>query len=164
MRGESAPPPPPVLSASAVREDGTSAAIVVDLGLDYTKVYDFSAATGQLTEVDGGGVPLEEAGTGPRHVVLGPNRDIAYVLNEYTNTITAANYDAAAGSFSAFQTISSLRESDMVDRPSMPPYLLSFGAVTTSPGRHGVKILKEANRFFFLSNRLVGSELVIREF
>jgi 6-phosphogluconolactonase len=48
------------------------------------------------------------AGTGPRHLVFHPIRDIAYVVNEQGGSVTAYALDASAGTLKAVQTVSTL--------------------------------------------------------
>ncbi len=99
------------------RDDGTSV-IVVDTFGHRVEVHGFG--DGELTGAIG--MPLQlDSGTGPRHVVLGPNRNVLYSVNEYANTITVASYDAATGlGLSVLQTISTLRGSDIFDPPLDP--------------------------------------------
>ena len=53
--------------------------------------------------------PAEIApGSGPRHLAFHPDSQRAYVINELSNTITAFDYDADAGTLATIQTISTL--------------------------------------------------------
>ena len=53
--------------------------------------------------------PAEIApGSGPRHLAFHPDSQRAYVINELSNTITAFDYDADAGTLATIQIISTL--------------------------------------------------------
>ncbi|HTQ40366.1 MAG TPA: lactonase family protein [Pirellulales bacterium] len=81
-------------------------AIVCDLGLDKIFVYRLGT-DGSLTPNDPPTVSVAP-GAGPRHFTFHPNGKIAYVINEMGSTITAFNWDAAKGTLSEIQTISTL--------------------------------------------------------
>ncbi len=82
-------------------------AFVADLGLDKILIYKFDAATGKLTPND---PPFAKVapGSGPRHFTFHPNGHYAYVINEMGNTVTAFAYDAAKGSLTEIQNITTL--------------------------------------------------------
>ena len=75
-----------------------------------TSQFRFDNTTGQLTS----NVPAELAppdnNTGPRHICLGPNGDVAYIVNEQGNTITAHHFDTEQGTLEIFQHLSTLPE------------------------------------------------------
>ncbi|MEQ9301584.1 MAG: lactonase family protein [Cyclobacteriaceae bacterium] len=78
----------------------------VDLGIDEIKAYPVgenglgeSVTAIQLTP-----------GDGPRHFVFHPTKDIAYIVNELTNTVIAANVDIESGQFSEFDRKTTLPE------------------------------------------------------
>ena len=50
----------------------------------------------------------QPTGTGPRHFCFHPTADILYFSNEQGSSVTGYNFDAANGTLSAFQTISTL--------------------------------------------------------
>lgn len=77
---------------------------VCDLGTDRVYTYDVSSE-GKLTEV---AVYIAEDGTGPRHLAFHPNHDIAYLFGELDSTVTVLRYEAATGSFTQLQKISTL--------------------------------------------------------
>ena len=78
--------------------------VVCDLGTDRVYTYDVSAE-GKLTEV----ATYEAApGTGPRHLVFHPNDQVAYLFGELDSTVTVLAYDAATGSFTEKQKLSTL--------------------------------------------------------
>jgi len=79
---------------------------ICDLGLDRVVAYQLDA-TGKLVAVESAGATLKP-GSGPRHLVFGPDGRFAYVLNELTSTVTAFSYDAATGRLTEIQTLSSL--------------------------------------------------------
>ena len=71
-------------------------------------IYRFDSANGQLSATDH---PFQTApGAGPRHFTFHPNGRIAYIINELDSTVTAANWDAKAGTLTSFQTVPTLPE------------------------------------------------------
>lgn len=82
-------------------------AFVADLGLDKVLIYRFDGTKGLLTANDppAGIVP---PGSGPRHFALHPTGKYAFVNNEMTSTVTSFAYDAARGSLTEIQTLSTL--------------------------------------------------------
>ncbi|MCE2449094.1 MAG: lactonase family protein [Candidatus Latescibacteria bacterium] len=80
-------------------------AFAPDLGIDKVLIYAIDHANGKLVAQ----TPAEIApGSGPRHLAFHPDSQRAYVINELSNTITAFDYDADAGTLSTIQTISTL--------------------------------------------------------
>lgn len=60
----------------------------VDLGIDEVKVYPFDKTTGKAGK---GKVALKlQPGDGPRHMHFHPQKHMAYILNELSNTVTVA--------------------------------------------------------------------------
>ena len=88
-------------------------AYAADLGLDKVLIYRFNAATGSLTANEPAYVTVE-AGAGPRHLAIHPDRPFAYVINEMAMTITAFRRNAESGALSAVQTVSTLPEGQTV--------------------------------------------------
>jgi 6-phosphogluconolactonase len=87
-----------------------------DLGLDKVLIYQFNAT--DSTIAPSSPAALETApGAGPRHFAISPDEKNGYVINELDNTITAADYDAKKGSFTAIQTVPTLPE-DFTGRSS----------------------------------------------
>lgn len=84
-------------------------AFAADLGLDKVFIYRFDASKGLLTPNDppAGIVP---PGSGPRHFAFHPSEKYAFANNELTSTVTSFAYDAARGSLTEIQTISTLPE------------------------------------------------------
>lgn len=81
--------------------------VVCDLGTDRVYTYDVSKE-GKLTAV---AEFVAEPGTGPRHLVFHPtNQKIAYLFGELDSTVRVLQYDAAHGSFTEKQKISTLPE------------------------------------------------------
>ncbi len=76
--------------------------VVVDLGAD--KVYTFDvSAEGKLSLV----TTFEtEPGFGPRHIRFSPDGQYAYLLGELSSLLSVLKYDAATGSFTLVQTVS----------------------------------------------------------
>ena len=80
-------------------------AFAPDLGIDQVLIYAIDHANGKLSAQ----TPAEIApGSGPRHLAFHPDSQWAYVINELSNTITAFDYDADAGTLATIQTISTL--------------------------------------------------------
>jgi 6-phosphogluconolactonase len=82
-------------------------AVAADLGLDQLLLYRFDGATGKLSPHD---PPFARtaAGAGPRHFAFHPSGRWGYVINELDSTVTAYRYDAAAGTLSEIQAISTV--------------------------------------------------------
>jgi 6-phosphogluconolactonase len=79
-------------------------AFVADLGLDKVLVYRYD---GKLAPNDPPFAKVTPA-SGPRHFAFHPSGKFAYVINEITKTVTAFQYDAAAGKLTEEQTISTV--------------------------------------------------------
>lgn len=82
-------------------------AFVADLGLDKVLIYKVDGKKHTLTPNDppsGSVAP----GSGPRHFAFHPSGKAAYVINELANTITAFAFDAAKGTLTETQTITTL--------------------------------------------------------
>lgn len=79
----------------------------VDLGLDRIFVWKIDATKGTLTANDPASVALPP-GDGPRHVHFHPNGKWLYSVQEEGSTVVRFDYDAAKGTLSARQTLSTL--------------------------------------------------------
>lgn len=73
-----------------------------------TSQFRFDATTGLLTPNEPAELLPPDDNTGPRHACLGPNGDVVYIVNEQGNTITAHHFDAAQGTLTIFQHLSTL--------------------------------------------------------
>jgi 6-phosphogluconolactonase len=82
-------------------------AAVADLGLDKVLLYRFDPAKGSLAPNDPPSASVKP-GAGPRHFAFYPQGRYAYVINEIQSTVTAFAYDAARGTLSELQTLSTL--------------------------------------------------------
>ena len=94
--------------AHCVRPDPANRfAFVPHTGPNAIFQFAFDVKKGQLTRND---VPkvVTPPGTGPRHMVFHPFRDIAYVVNEQGGSVTAYRFDPKVGTLKAFQTVSTL--------------------------------------------------------
>lgn len=80
-------------------------AIVNDLGLDRTIIWQFDVATGILSNPRT--VP-SSAGGGPRHFAFDPSGSNFYSLNEEASTVAFMTYDATSGSLNPVEEISTL--------------------------------------------------------
>jgi 6-phosphogluconolactonase len=85
-------------------------AIVDDLGLDQTLVYQFgdSAALAPDSRLVYTRMAKANDGAGPRHFAFHPNGKFGYVINEMQSTVTAFRYDASDGALHPQQTVSTL--------------------------------------------------------
>jgi len=81
--------------------------LVPDLGLDKVLVYRFDTQTGGLTPHTPAAFDLPPA-AGPRHLAWHPDGRHVYVVNELANSVTSLDWDAAAGTLSAIQTLPTL--------------------------------------------------------
>jgi 6-phosphogluconolactonase len=82
---------------------------VPDLGMDKVMVYELDAAH---AKVKPNSTPFSAVrpGAGPRQIVMHPNGQFAYLINELNSTMTAYSYDAAQGTLAEMQTLSTLPE------------------------------------------------------
>src|SRR5205823_13323182 len=87
----------------------------------------FDAETGRLTPNSPLKVEPPEL-TGPRHYCFHPSRDVAYFSNEQGCSATVYRLDAATGTLSAAQTITTLPDGDSERNPRSMIHL-------TAPGR-----------------------------
>ena len=67
----------------------------------------FDEETGELAPNDPATVP-QDGDLGPRHYCFHPSLDVLYFSNEQGCSVTAYNFDADAGTLSAFQTVPTL--------------------------------------------------------
>lgn len=81
--------------------------LTADLGSDRILVERYDPATG-TSEPGGPGSVSLEPGSGPRHLAWHPSGRALYVLSELLSTVSAFHWNAASGSLSSFQRISSL--------------------------------------------------------
>ena len=79
--------------------------IVNDLGLDLTQVWKLDRANGKLTNPKN---VASSPGAGPRHFAFHPNGRFFYSLNEEASTLAFMTYDAATGTLTPVQEISTL--------------------------------------------------------
>jgi len=84
-------------------------AIIADLGLDQLVIYALDPATGKLTPHGHGEA---EPGAGPRHLAFHPDQKHLYAANELNSTIALYDYDAAAGTLTRRQVLSTLPQPD----------------------------------------------------
>jgi 6-phosphogluconolactonase len=70
--------------------------------------FHFDSETGQLAPNDPAGLAPPDGETGPRHICFRPQGDVAYIVNEQGNTVTAHRFDEARGTLEIFQNISTL--------------------------------------------------------
>jgi 6-phosphogluconolactonase len=94
-----------------VAPDGRHA-FCCDLGLDEVLVYRLDAE--RATLAPHGKAPVA-VGAGPRHFALHPGGTFAWCVNELALTVTGFAYDAAAGTLTEIQTLSTI-PADVTDR------------------------------------------------
>ncbi|MEZ4616153.1 MAG: beta-propeller fold lactonase family protein [Caldilineaceae bacterium] len=73
-----------------------------------TSQFRFDNTTGRLTPNDPAERLPPNDHTGPRHICLGPAGDVAYIVNEQGNTITAHHFAADRGTLEIFQHLTTL--------------------------------------------------------
>ena len=83
--------------------------LINDLGLDCIHIYKLDAVTARLTPND---PPAYKAlpKSGPRSFVFHPNGRVAYSTNELSNTVDVLAWDAAAGTLTRVQNITTVAE------------------------------------------------------
>lgn len=109
-------------------------ALAPDLGCDKVFVYRLDAAAGRLVPHDPPAVDLAP-GAGPRHLDFHPNGRFAYVINELDSTVTALEYESAAGRLRVLASVSTL-----------PP---GFSGANTTADVH----VHPSGKFLYGSNR-----------
>jgi 6-phosphogluconolactonase len=82
-------------------------ALAADLGTDEVVCYKLDPATAKLTPNKPPSAKAP-AGAGPRHLTFHPNGKRVYVINELLNSVTVFDWDAAAGTLTEKQTITTL--------------------------------------------------------
>lgn len=82
-------------------------AFAADLGADKVMIYGFDPLTGKLEPAQQPSATLHP-GAGPRHLTFHPNGKYLYVINELDSSLTTFRYDAAKGTLTAFETVSTL--------------------------------------------------------
>lgn len=86
--------------------NGSNVVMSCDLGADKVFLYNFDPQAGKLAAFDPASFSIE-AGSGPRHVVLDPRRDMLYVINELNSTISVV-HGKPDKTFEVVQTISTV--------------------------------------------------------
>lgn len=109
-------------------------ALCCDLGLYQVLVYRLDAAAATLTPHAAATVA---AGAGPRHLAMHPKGGFAWCVNELDLTVTGFAYDAAAGTLTKIESLSTL-PADVTDRSGF-----STAEIAVHP----------SGRFLYASNR-----------
>jgi 6-phosphogluconolactonase len=73
-----------------------------------TSQFRFDSESGLLTPNDPAELSPPDDKTGPRHICFRPQGDVAYIVNEQGNTVTAHRFDAEQGVLEIFQNVSTL--------------------------------------------------------
>ena len=73
-----------------------------------TSQFRFDAETGLLAPNDPAVLDPPDDETGPRHICFRPEGDVAYIVNEQGNTVTAHRFDSERGTLTIFQNVSTL--------------------------------------------------------
>jgi 6-phosphogluconolactonase len=98
----------PKIHAHSINLDAANRfACAADLGLDQILVYKFDTEKGTLTPNDPP-AGLAPKGGGPRHFAFHPGGKYAYACNETQSSVTAFAWDAAKGTLTELQTLSTL--------------------------------------------------------
>ena len=82
-------------------------AFATDLGIDKLMIYRFDSNTGRLEPAKQPSAILHQ-GAGPRHFTFHPNGEYLYVINELDSSLTTFKYNAAQGTLTAFESVSTL--------------------------------------------------------
>jgi len=82
-------------------------AFAADLGIDKLMIYRFSPVAGSLEPAKQPSAILHR-GAGPRHFTFHPNGMYLYVINELDSSLTTFKYNAAQGTLTAFESVSTL--------------------------------------------------------
>ena len=82
-------------------------AFAADLGIDKLMIYRFNPLTGSLEPAKQPSAILHP-GAGPRHFTFHPNGKYLYVINELDSSLTTFKYNAAQGTLTAFESVSTL--------------------------------------------------------
>ena len=80
---------------------------VPDLGIDRVLIRKFDPATSVLSANESAEM-ISPPGGGPRHMAFSPDEKYAYVINELTNTVSVAEFDAETGALKPIQEINTL--------------------------------------------------------
>ncbi len=80
---------------------------VPDLGLDEVKIYEVDPIKGKLKDTPTKYITTVP-GAGPRQVVMHPNDNYAYLVNELNSTMTAYHYSKDTGALEELHTLSTL--------------------------------------------------------
>jgi 6-phosphogluconolactonase len=86
---------------------GGDLVFVADLGMDRIVIYRLDLERGMLVAHDPPFVATA-AGVGPRQIVLHPDGNAAYVINELASSVTVYGYDARTGRLVAQRSLSTL--------------------------------------------------------
>lgn len=84
-------------------------ACAVDLGLDQVRIYGLDASSGSISS-EPVNIYHAHPGSGPRHLTFHPDGQTAFLIHELNNTLSALAWDAASGTFTELDTVSTLPE------------------------------------------------------
>jgi len=82
-------------------------AFAADLGIDKLMIYRFNASARKLEPAKQPSA-FVHSGAGPRHFTLHPNGKYLYVINELDSSLTTFKYNAAEGTLTPFESVSTL--------------------------------------------------------
>ena len=82
-------------------------AFAADLGTDKVMIYRFDPLSGKLEPATQPSATVH-SGAGPRHLTFHPNGKFLYVINELDSSLTTFKYNAAQGTLTAFESVSTL--------------------------------------------------------
>lgn len=95
-------------------------ALVCDLGSDRIFTFRFDPATAVLSPERPPFLQLPR-GTGPRHAKFSSDGRFFYIVGELSNTVTACRYDAASGTLSPFQRLTTVPAGVRDSNEARPP-------------------------------------------
>lgn len=105
---------------------------VPDLGIDKVLIRKFDPASSVLSDKEPAEM-LSPPGGGPRHMAFSPDEKHTYVINELTNTVSVAQFNAETGALKPIQEIGTVLPS-----PTPPPRLRCMRTETSSMARTAV--------------------------
>lgn len=126
------------IGAHSIQTDSTNKFAFVphiaDRGPNQIYQYKFDENTGHLTPNDPAQVKPTER-LGPRHFCFHPSLDILYFSDEQACSVTGYRLDTAAGTLTAFQTISTLPQGFSGDNSCSQIQITSTGKFLYAPNR-----------------------------
>jgi len=89
-----------------ITDPGNRYVVAAELGVDGVLLYRFNERAGSISPV--ANRVATKPGAGPRHLAFHPTGKFLYVINELDSSLTTFNYNAAQGTLTQFETVSTL--------------------------------------------------------